>query len=607
MEVNDNPWCVETLDHFLYYVCPECPASSFKVQYDGTVQSKYDFVQHALEKHPSADGNIPIQELEEPEPAAVPEAPEQAYPEQAGGYDESGGYGGATVKAESSSSGGKDYAAAAVAGYNNYKMATAAGGPPPPSTTGPPKPKKRKPSGGAAKKSGGGGGPAGKKGQSAPAMPMKRPKLDTSSDDGPSLVGIDFPKMDDGRYACPWPGCGQILSNIGNTKRHYKQTHMEQQPQSCKVCHIELRNQAACDQHMKQTHNVTNKEIKMARFIPMSADDQMGLYILENGKSLCTSCSVAFSNIGNGKRHFNQVHLGLKGDTPAKPPSGSPGQLPPPAVKSEPTPLGYFDPHAPAPAAYPSTSSGQVTPQKPKPKPKPKVKPPVTPQKQLIKSESMPLVVQHDMGASPMEPVGGGTPFDAGDDYDAALAKIKFSKGDDGRWPCPWPGCGQTLSALSSVRRHYKSNHMEQQPQTCKVCHNEFKNQAACDNHMKQVHNITNKELKMAKFEPMSEDGLHGLYALENGKSLCSVCSTALSTVGSGKRHYKSVHLGIKQAGQGGLEPGQAPPPPSGPPEAGQFGGQLLPQVGAAWSAAPTPTHGMEHALVFEEHMKLEH
>ena len=60
------------------------------------------------------------------------------------------------------------------------------------------------------------------------------------------------------------------MSNIGNTKRHYKQTHMEQLPQSCKVCHMELRNQAACDAHMKATHNITNREIKMAKFVPMS-------------------------------------------------------------------------------------------------------------------------------------------------------------------------------------------------------------------------------------------------------------------------------------------------------------------------------------------------
>ena len=31
-----------------------------------------------------------------------------------------------------------------------------------------------------------------------------------------------------------------------------------------------------------------------------------------------------------------------------------------------------------------------------------------------------------------------------------------------------------------------------------------FKNQAACENHMKSVHNITNKELKMAQFMPLS-------------------------------------------------------------------------------------------------------
>ena len=98
------------------------------------------------------------------------------------------------------------------------------------------------------------------------------------------------------------------------------------------------------------------------------------------------------------------------------------------------------------------------------------------------------------------------TQLSTGDDsdVDAAMAGISFPKGADGRWPCPWPGCTQSLSALSSVRRHYKSNHMEQQPQACKVCHNMFKNQAACENHMKSVHNITNKELKMAQFMPMS-------------------------------------------------------------------------------------------------------
>ena len=132
---------------------------------------------------------------------------------------------------------------------------------------------------------------------------------DTSSDDGPSLVGIDFPKMDDGRYACPWHGCGQILSNIGNTKRHYKQTHMEQQPQACKVCrflkrhisldswscvtclsfhkvcHIELRNQAACDQHMKQTHNVTNKEIKITLKVSV-------WYFLIQSSRMLRNCSI---------------------------------------------------------------------------------------------------------------------------------------------------------------------------------------------------------------------------------------------------------------------------------------------------------------------------
>lgn len=113
-----------------------------------------------------------------------------------------------------------------------------------------------------------------------------------------------------------------------------------------------------------------------------------------------------------------------------------------------------------------------------------------------------------------------------------------------------------------------------------------FKNQAACENHMKSVHNITNKELKMAQFMPLSEDGKHGLYALENGKSLCSMCSTALSTVGSGKRHYKNVHLGEKL-------PSQIPGGAGGPDDSGGegfAGGVSLPthSMGQAVSSYPS-------------------
>ena len=62
----------------------------------------------------------------------------------------------------------------------------------------------------------------------------------------------------------------------------------------------------------------------------MSVDELHGIYILENGKSLCTQCSVAFSNIGNGKRHFNQVHLGVKGSTGPKPGPDGTGAIPGP-------------------------------------------------------------------------------------------------------------------------------------------------------------------------------------------------------------------------------------------------------------------------------------
>ena len=65
---------------------------------------------------------------------------------------------------------------------------------------------------------------------------------------------------------------------------------------------------------------------------------------------------------------------------------------------------------------------------------------------------------------------------------------------------------------------------------------------------------------------------------MENGKSLCSMCSTALSTVGSGKRHYKNVHLGEKLPSQMG--PGGA----GGPEDSG----------GEGYAAGVSqPTHSM--------------
>ena len=40
-----NPWEVENLDEFLFYCCPEC---------DTTFVSKPNFIEHALQNHPSA-------------------------------------------------------------------------------------------------------------------------------------------------------------------------------------------------------------------------------------------------------------------------------------------------------------------------------------------------------------------------------------------------------------------------------------------------------------------------------------------------------------------------------------------------------------------------
>ena len=42
---SNNPWNVTNLDEFLYFCCPECDLKN---------QSKVQFLQHALEKHPKA-------------------------------------------------------------------------------------------------------------------------------------------------------------------------------------------------------------------------------------------------------------------------------------------------------------------------------------------------------------------------------------------------------------------------------------------------------------------------------------------------------------------------------------------------------------------------
>ena len=42
---NKNPWCVENLEEFLYFCCPEC---------DERNQSKESFIEHAFEQHPNS-------------------------------------------------------------------------------------------------------------------------------------------------------------------------------------------------------------------------------------------------------------------------------------------------------------------------------------------------------------------------------------------------------------------------------------------------------------------------------------------------------------------------------------------------------------------------
>ena len=47
-ETDDNPWCVDNLNVFLYFCCPECDVKD---------PSKEIFVKHALEEHPKFKEN----------------------------------------------------------------------------------------------------------------------------------------------------------------------------------------------------------------------------------------------------------------------------------------------------------------------------------------------------------------------------------------------------------------------------------------------------------------------------------------------------------------------------------------------------------------------
>jgi KRAB domain-containing zinc finger protein len=52
---DNNPWCVESIEEFLYFCCPECPDKS---------QSKDVFISHALDQHPKAHDVLPSLNVE---------------------------------------------------------------------------------------------------------------------------------------------------------------------------------------------------------------------------------------------------------------------------------------------------------------------------------------------------------------------------------------------------------------------------------------------------------------------------------------------------------------------------------------------------------------
>ena len=63
-----------------------------------------------------------------------------------------------------------------------------------------------------------------------------------------------------------------------------------------------------CDQHVLKDHKISLSELKTSKFIPITNDGLYGLIVLQNGKVICSACSIAFSNAGNGKRHFMSKH-----------------------------------------------------------------------------------------------------------------------------------------------------------------------------------------------------------------------------------------------------------------------------------------------------------
>ena len=102
--------------------------------------------------------------------------------------------------------------------------------------------------------------------------------------------------------------CNKTFSKLGNAKAHFQKTHVEQLPMNCPICHHEFPSRPKCDQHVIKDHKITLAELKKSTFFALTEDGLSGLTLLENGKVICTVCSVAFSKKGNGKSHFLKKH-----------------------------------------------------------------------------------------------------------------------------------------------------------------------------------------------------------------------------------------------------------------------------------------------------------
>jgi len=118
-----------------------------------------------------------------------------------------------------------------------------------------------------------------------------------------------------------------------------------------------------------------------------------------------------------------------------------------------------------------------------------------------------------------------------------------ISKSADGAI-CTCNVCGKILSCMSSARRHYKTTHEEIEPTPCPLgCGFESKNPTSLDVHLKNVHSVTNKQIKHAQRIPMN--GLDFLIVLAQDNVMCFTaagCNTKLSCLASAKRHYKQKH-----------------------------------------------------------------